>query len=272
MNIEQKRIVITGASSGIGRALLQELSRREVQVLAVGRDETRLNDAVASASASKARVMSFTGDVARQRDVDALFTYAIEKMGGIDIFFANAGLAYWERTPEPDWGRIEAIFQTNVFSPIYSAEKMLSLFPGADYRVVITSSILGRVGLDGYALYSSTKAALDRFAEVYRLESGERGRLVLVYPLAVRSGFYQTAGHAPIPWLSQPAEEVAKAMLRGIEKDRETVYTSWILPPMLLLNRLLPFTRRWYQALDARVSRQHWAAQTRTEKPRRPGT
>ena len=272
MNIEQKRIVITGASSGIGRALLQELSRREVQVVAVGRDETRLDDAVASASASKAHVMSFTGDVARQRDVDALFTYAIEKMGGIDIFFANAGLAYWERTLEPDWGRIEAIFRTNVFSPIYSAEKMRALFAGADYRVVITSSILGRVGLDGYALYSSTKAALDRFAEVYRLESGERGQLVLVYPLAVRSGFYQTAGHAPIPWLSQPAEEVAKALLRGIEKDRETIYTSWILPPMLLLNRLLPFTRRWYQALDARVSRRRWAAQTRTEKPRRPGS
>jgi hypothetical protein len=50
-------------------------------------------------------------------------------------------------------------------------------------------------------------------------------------------------------------------MQRGIEKDRETIYTSWTLPPMLLLNRLLPFTRRWYQALDARVSRRHWLTQ-----------
>jgi NAD(P)-dependent dehydrogenase (short-subunit alcohol dehydrogenase family) len=260
MNIDGKRIIITGASSGIGRALLQELTRREVQVVAVGRDEARLRDAVASASGSKAPVIPFTADMARQRDVDALFKYATERMDGIDIFFANAGLAYWERTPEPDWGRIEAIFRTNVFSPIYAAEKMQSLFPGTGYRVVITSSILGRVGLDGYALYSSTKAALDRFAEVYRLENRERGQLVLVYPLAVRSSFYQTAGHAPVPWLSQPAEEIAKAMLGGIEKDRETIYTSWILPPMLFLNHLLPFTRQWYQAIDARVSRRHWAA------------
>jgi short-subunit dehydrogenase len=124
---------------------------------------------------------------------------------------------------------------------------------------VITSSILGRVGLDGYALYSSTKAALDRFAEVYRLESRERAQLVLVYPLAVQSPFYQSAGQAPVPWLSQPAEAAARAMLRGIEKDRETIYTSWILPPMVLLNHILPFTRRWYQAIDARVSRRHWA-------------
>jgi NAD(P)-dependent dehydrogenase (short-subunit alcohol dehydrogenase family) len=215
--------------------------------------------------------MAFAGDMATQRDVDALFAYAIETMGGIDIYLANAGIAYWERVSEPDWGRMEAIFQTNVFSPIYAAEKMRALSSGTGYRFVITSSILGRVGLHGYALYSSTKAALDRFAEVYRLESGQRGQLVLVYPLAVRSGFYQTAGRAPVPWLSQPAREVARAMLRGIEKDRETIYTSWILPPMLLLNHLLPFTRRWYQAIDARVSRRHWANRNQNRRMRESG-
>jgi NAD(P)-dependent dehydrogenase (short-subunit alcohol dehydrogenase family) len=271
MNIDQKRIVVTGASSGIGRALLQELSGRRAQVVAVGRDESRLHDAVTSVSGAQASVMAFVGDVAVQREVDALFTYAIERMGGIDIFFANAAIAYWERTREPDWDRIETIFQTNVFSPIYAAEKMRALFLGAGYRVVITSSVLGRVGLDGYALYSSTKAALDRFAEVYRLESRKRAQLVLVYPLAVRSGFYRSAGQAPVPWLSQPAEAAARAMLRGIEKDRETIYTSWILPPMLLLNHLLPFTRRWYQAIDARVSRRHWANRNDHRRMRESG-
>lgn len=261
MNIDHKRIVITGASSGIGRALLQELSRRPVQVVAAGRDEARLRAAVGSTNASQARVASFSGDLALQRGVDHLFEYAIQQMGGIDIFFANAGFAYWERIGQPDWGRIETIFQTNVFSPIYAAEKMHTLFQAADYRVVITSSILGRVGLEGYALYASTKAALDRFAEVYRLETGKRGQLVLVYPLAVRSSFFQTAGRAPIPWLSQSAEAVARAVLRGVEKDRETIYTSRILPPMLLVNHLLPFTRRWYQALDAKVARRYWAAE-----------
>ena len=167
--------------------------------------------------------------------LDDLFEYAIEMMGGIDLFFANAGFAYWERVQEPDWGRIEAIFETNVFSPIYALQKMHALQPGSDYRVVFTSSILGRVGLDGYALYSAPKAALDRFAEVYRLETGKSSRLVLAYPLAVRSRFFQRAGRAPIPWLSQSAEDAARAILRGIEKERETIYTSWILRPMLLV-------------------------------------
>ncbi len=260
MDIDGKRVVLTGASSGIGRALLQELSRRPVQVVAVSRDGTRLREAVGSVAGSQARLIPYPCDVAQERDVDRLFAYAIEQMGGIDLFFANAAFAYWEPVPAPDWGAIEAIFQTNVYSPIYSAAKMQALFPGEDYRVVITSSVLGRVGLEGYALYAATKAALDRFAEVYRLGPAGRGRLVLVYPLAVRGRFYQAAGDAPVPWLSQPAEAVARAMVRGIERDRETIYTSWILPPMLLLNDLLPFTRRWYQALDARVSRRRWEA------------
>lgn len=258
MDLHGKRVVLTGASAGIGRALLQEMSRRPVQIVAVARDGTRLQEVVGSVAGAQAQLIPYPCDVAQEREVDRLFAYAIEQMGGIDLFFANAGFAYWEEVPAPDWGAIEAIFQTNVYSPIYSAAKMQALFPGEDYRVVITSSVLGRVGLEGYALYAATKAALDRFAEVYRLAPGGRGRLVLVYPLAVRSRFYQAAGDAPVPWLSQPAEAVARAVLRGIEKDRKTIYTSWILPPMLLVSHLLPFTRRWYQALDAGVSRRRW--------------
>jgi NAD(P)-dependent dehydrogenase (short-subunit alcohol dehydrogenase family) len=260
MEIDGNRIVITGASSGIGRALLQELSGRQLQVVAAGRDQARLQDAVESARALQTEILPFAGDLALQEGVDALFAYALQQMGGIDLFFAIAGFAYWEWVEEPAWRRMEAIYRTNVFSPIYAVQKMHALFPGADYRVVLTSSILGRVGLEGYALYSSTKAALDRFAEVYRLEVGKPGRLTLVYPLAVRSGFLETAGSAPTPWLSQSPEAVARGMVRGIERNRETIYTSWILPPMLLANHLFPFTRRWYQALDGRVGRRHWAA------------
>ena len=265
MDLDSKRLVLTGASSGIGWALLRQLSRLPVQVVAVAREGTRLREVVDAAGATQARILPFPCDLARQEEVDRLFAYAVDQMGGIDVFFANAGFAYWERIGAPDWERIESIFQTNVYSPIYAAQKMEALFPGADYRVVITSSILGRIGLEGYGLYAATKAALDRFAEVYRLERGQRGQLVLVYPLAVRNGFFQAAGGAPVPWLSQSPEAAAWAMLRGIKKDRETIYTSWILRPMLLFNHLLPFARRWYQALDAGVARRHWADQAKSE-------
>jgi NAD(P)-dependent dehydrogenase (short-subunit alcohol dehydrogenase family) len=257
MDLDSKRLVLTGASSSIGWALLRQLSRLPVQVVAVAREGTRLREAVDAAGATQARILPFPCDLARQEEVDRLFAYAVEQMGGIDVFFAHAGFAYWER--------IESIFQTNVYSPIYAAQKMEALFPESGYRVVITSSVLGRIGLEGYGLYAATKAALDRFAEVYRLERGKRGQLVLVYPLAVRSGFFRAAGGGPVPWLSQSPEAAARAVLRGIKKGREAIYTSWILPPMLLVHHLLPFTRRWYQALDGRVQQRHWTTREKGE-------
>ena len=210
MDLDSKRLVLTGASSSIGWALLRQLSRLPVQVVAVAREGTRLREAVDAAGATQARILPFPCDLARQEEVDRLFAYAVEQMGGIDVFFAHAGFAYWER--------IESIFQTNVYSPIYAAQKMEALFPESGYRVVITSSVLGRIGLEGYGLYAATKAVLDRFAEVYRLERGKRGQLVLVYPLAVRSGFFRAAGGGPVPWLSQSPKAAARAVLRGIKK------------------------------------------------------
>jgi hypothetical protein len=94
--------------------------------------------------------------------------------------------------------------------------------------------------------------------------------LVLVYPLGVRSGFFQKAGGAPVPWLSQSPEAATRAILRGIKRDKETIYTSWILRPMLPFNHLLPFARRWYQALDGRLQRWRWAdrAKSRSDHER----
>jgi NAD(P)-dependent dehydrogenase (short-subunit alcohol dehydrogenase family) len=110
MELDQQRVVVTGASSGIGRALLQNLSGHPVQIAAIGRDETRPRGVVESASASQARFKSFPFDLSRQRDLDALFDYAVHKMDRIDIFVAKASFAYWELVGKPGWGRIESIF------------------------------------------------------------------------------------------------------------------------------------------------------------------
>jgi hypothetical protein len=86
----------------------------------------------------------------------------------------------------------------------------------------------------------------------------------MVYPLAVRTDFFRVAGDPVIPWPSQPAAEVARAVVQGIKNDKETIYTSWILPLMLLTLRLLPFTGRLYQRLDGPVVRR-WLARPRPD-------
>jgi NAD(P)-dependent dehydrogenase (short-subunit alcohol dehydrogenase family) len=80
---------------------------------------------------------------------------------------------------------------------------------------VSSSLLLGQVALEGYALYSSAKAALDRFLEGYRLGVEDRSCLALVYPLAVRTDFFRAAGDAPLPWPSQSADSMARALYVG---------------------------------------------------------
>ena len=262
MNIDHKRIVVTGAASGIGAALLAELSGHEVQIVAADINDARLRENVAAFGTAAAQITAVTCDLSVQQDADKLFEAAVHRMGGIDILIANAGFGYCERIERADWRHIEAIFQTNVLSPIYAVEKMAELEHESAYYVVITGSVLGRVALEGYTLYSSTKAALDRFAEGYRMEMGQDCRLALAYPLPVRTGFFKAAGNAPVPWLSQSADRVAKAIVRGVERDKEAIYTSPILPPMLWVDRLVPVARRLYQRMESRTFQRWWRSRS----------
>ncbi|MEW6441874.1 MAG: hypothetical protein AB1640_13145 [bacterium] len=101
----------------------------------------------------------------------------------------------------------------------------------------LRGSAVGRMAPEGYSLYASTKAALDRFAEGYRREMDPHAHLLLAYPLATRSDFYRRAGGPPIPWPSQTPEQVARAMVKGITRDKESIYASSLLTVMLAANR-----------------------------------
>lgn len=251
MQIESQRIILTGAASGIGRALLEQLAAYPAQILAVDRQQIGPENLPHQA---KAQITPYVCDLGQPQAVDALFQAAIETLGGIDLFIANAGFAYYERLGDPDWEHIERIYRVNVFSPLYAAQKMRQLNAGRPYKVVITASAMGRLALPGYALYSSTKAALHRFAEAYAYELDDPHSLVLVYPIATRTGFFGAAAAetAPQPWPAQTSQQVAAAILRGIQREAPAIYPSRLFQVFIALCGPLPFLRRLEQAIEAR--------------------
>jgi uncharacterized protein len=254
MLITGQRIVITGAASGIGRAIVARLAPYSCRILATDRDAAGLDclaDEVAHAPAS---VRTYVGDVGNSEGLDALFECALQILGGIDIFIANAGFAYYEQLTEPAWDRLADLYSVNTFSPIYTAVRMRQLNEGRQYRVVVVASAMGLLAIPGYAVYSSSKAALDRFAEAYRLELQDPGALALVYPIGTRTNFFTNAatGGAPRAWPTQSPEQVARAIVAGIERDRLNIYPSLLFRAVILLDRYLPFVRRIEQAIEAR--------------------
>lgn len=267
MQIKNKRIIVTGAASGIGKELVAILSGYDCIVMTVDRNEDGLLQLLEAHQYSKATILSYGCDVGSQDKVDDLFEHAIQTMGAIDIFIANAGFAYYEQLINADWERIDQIFNVNVNSPIYSAIRMKDLHQDTPYKVVITSSAIGKLALPGYALYGATKAAIDRFAEAYRYELPDSAYLAMVYPIATETRFFQAAARhkAPKPWPSQTPRQVASAIIRGIEKDQKSINPSLVYQIFFALGRLLPPLFRLEQWIEL-LRFKHWIKE-KEEKP-----
>jgi short-subunit dehydrogenase len=252
MDIKNKRIVVTGAASGIGKALVTNLSQYDCHILAVDRNSDGLSQFLEQVLNAKAKIHSYICDIGYQEQIDNLFDHARQELGDIDIFIANAGYAYYEQLSNADWDRIDQIFKVNVHSPIYTAIKMKQLHPDSTYKMVVTASAIGKLGLPGYALYGATKSAIDRFAEAYRFELPDPSSLALVYPIATRTQFFQEASDhkAPTPWPSQTPQQVASAIIRGIEKDHKSIYPSLVYQIFLGVGRIIPPLYRLEQWIE----------------------
>lgn len=232
MPINHQTILLTGAASGIGRALLRALVSRYtgLTIVAADRDEPGLTAVLDQLPVTPAnRVLPVVGDLADPAVIDQVFAVAGAPTNHVALVFANAGFAYYEAADTPDWERNERIFRVNTLAPLYLYQKTRALAAGRPFRVVITASAMAHLAIPGYALYSATKAALDRFRDAVRFEPGAARTLTLVYPVATRTNFFAraTARQPPVtPWPSQTPEHVADAILRGVERRSDRIYPS----------------------------------------------
>ena len=247
--MQNKNIVITGANSGFGLEILKRLAS-DNRVLAVDKDDSAMR-----AYAFK-NVQIYVADVSKKESVDAVFDYALSTMGGIDVFFANAGFGYFERLDVPNYQRIADIFATNVFSPVYSYEKALEVAGGRDMQFVLTASGIGKIPVPGYALYSATKAALNAFEEALRAELPKNIALSVIYPVAVNTNFYTAAvdgknvAALELPTPKQCLDSTVDAILRGVEKRKKRIYPFALFPLLCTLSSLFPPLKRLYWHLQ----------------------
>ena len=242
--IQQSNIVITGASSGIGKAILEMLAKPENgnRIVAASRSIGKLQG-------FGENVVLFPCDLSTQEGVDTLFRKATEVFEKIDILICNAGAPYYERYDYEDWDRIERIFSLNTFSCMYSYSKYLNHLKGRDGQLVFTISAMGEMALPGYALYAATKFAMKGFQQAIRIESPKNLSITCVYPVSTKTNFFEVggAGHkVEQPFPVQTAEAVAKATIRGVERRRKQVYPCPVYLPSRFLLFVLPPVRSLY--------------------------
>lgn len=236
MTLQNKRVVLTGSSSGIGLELLKLLQDRGAVILAADsqQPEQRLPG-----------ITYLQEDISTQQGVDRLFDMSQKLLGDIDIFIANAGFAYYQGVERSDWDKTKAIFDTNVYSPIYSFFKMKEIKKNKPFQFVVTASAMSFMPLPGYSLYSASKHALQGFFEAARYELPRHQMISLIYPIATKTAFYKVGVRIPFP--NQTAQKVAQQYLRGIQKNKAHIFPS----KSFFLVRHVPFLQPLVQKLES---------------------
>ncbi len=226
--------LVTGASSGIGEAVARGLAAAGARVILHGRDEERLA-AVAEATGGTA----LTAELSDPADVTSLVESALAVAGRVDVLVNNAGLGWAGATADMPTGAAARIASVNLLAPIELTRSLLpAMLDKRHGHVVFVTSIAGRTGVAGEAVYAATKAGLDAFAESLRFELHDTGVGVsVIVPGVVRTAFFDRRGRPygrsrPRPI---PPDTVARGVLRTIETGRAELYRPrWLRVPVML--------------------------------------
>jgi short-subunit dehydrogenase len=256
-HLTDRRALVTGASSGIGRALAIMLARRGVDLVLVARREERLAEVAREIAKLHRRAIPIVGDVTdhatRRRAVQA----ARDELGGLDILINNAGVAAHGRFAESSPERIRPILEVNFFAPVELIREAIPVLrSGVQPIIVNVGSILGERASPHKSEYSASKFALHGFSEALRPELARIGIDVLVVAAGpTQSEHFDVLleGSKELPWGDpprQPADAAARTIVRAIEQNRRKVVTGWRARLLLLANRLFPgvvdrVMRRW---------------------------
>jgi short-subunit dehydrogenase len=233
MNFENKVILITGASTGIGYAIASQLANENVKLALVARRDFLMHEI----AGKNENIIVLKCDVSKKEEIISAYNMIKEKFGSIDIAILNAGYSVRMKVEEYNSEYAEKIFGANVFGIIYWVEQLLSDFlQRKEGMIVGVSSLADSKGYSKSGFYSASKAAATIYLEGLAAELKKYNIKVIT----VRPGFVRTPmtnkNEFEMP-LMMETEKAAKIILKGLKKEKRMIQFPW---PIVLITRLIP--------------------------------
>lgn len=251
MSLKNKIVVITGASSGIGRALAEEMAKRGADLVLGARQYVTLCEITADLQQKyNVKALAVQTDVTKEEDCKVLIDQAILTFGKIDVLINNAGLSMRALFKDVDLAVLKNLMDVNFWGTVYCTKYALPEILKTTGSVVAVSSIAGYRGLPGRTGYSSSKFAMNGFMECLRTELLKTG----VHVMVACPGF--TTSNIRVAALAQDgqahgetsmeegkmmsAEEVAVRICDGIEQRKRTLIMTRQGKLAVWVNKLFP--------------------------------
>lgn len=243
-----KVVVITGASSGIGRALAEELARREARVGLIARRAEVLRDVVSEIEQNGRVALAVAADVTDVEGLKRATDQVVATFGPIDVLIANAGIATTTHATKLQPDEMATVLQTNVVGAANSVAAVLpAMMERGQGQLVAIASLSAYRGLPMSAAYCASKAALSSFFESLRIDlDGSGVKVTIVYPGFIKTPL--TAGRRRMPYLME-VDYAARKILSAIEKGRKSYAFPWQLATLVRSGLVMPaFIYDWIAA------------------------
>jgi len=249
IDLRGKRTLITGASSGIGRALAFEFTRRGAHVVLAARRISRLEEAareITRTFGNAASPLVVTCDVTRKVSVRRLIKVCASHLGGLDILVNNAGCGVYGETERTSLEDFRSVMEVNFFGALSCLSEALPLLRMAGKGLIVNiASVAAKHGVPYLAAYSASKAALAAVSQSLRAELCGNGiSVMVVYPGYTETDFFareKKVGGAVRPrGPYAPAAKVARSIVEAVERERSELVLSWEGRALPLFQRIFP--------------------------------
>ena len=234
MDLSNKIVVITGASSGIGEASATEFAKRKNSIVLIARRKENLESVAKKITKYGSEILICKCDVSKLKEVEQMSKTVLDKFGKIDILVNNAGFAIFGSVLELKVEEIVSQMETNYFGMVYCTKaflpKMLEQKAG---HIVNVASVAGSFGLPGIASYCASKFAMLGFSEgLYHELKGSGVGITVVSPIMVRTNFFDHPSFKSIPKYS-PTSLSSKTVAKAIVKASNSPRLEIIIPPFV---------------------------------------
>jgi short-subunit dehydrogenase len=248
MELVGQVVVVTGASMGIGEAIVKVFAGEGASVVMLSRDAARAEAARARVGLSD-RTVAFSCDVRNSEEIDRVLALTLHHFKRVDVWINNAGHGLFDSVGQMEMSACHDLFETNFFGAVSAMQAVIPVMRQQGGGTIINiSSVAGHIPLPFHAAYSATKFALNAIGKAAGVELQRDGiRVLTVCPGYVRTAFGENAVRGKELKTVRPgsirgitADRVARATLRGYLKQKREVIVPWTMHVPVKMYQLFP--------------------------------